>query len=221
MSRSGSAKSAAAFVLPFARDAMIRSISRRAALAAVCLAAALTACTPSATRPTFPDIRFTDEPKLRLDVAAIDVERVFKPSLREPFVEHLFPVPPEIAAENWARDRLEASNPTSPRRARVRILDASVREVHLKPTEGIRGAFVTDFSERYDAVVEIGVDILGEHGFPERTVTARAERSQAVKEGITPNERDQAWYELTRAVMGEVDRELERQMRANFGYYIQ
>jgi hypothetical protein len=204
------------------RGVMPPILSRRAALALILAGGALAACdTPPPPRPIYPEIRFTNQPKLRLDVAAIEVLREFKPTLREPQVEHLFPVPPEVAAEAWARDRLEATNPGSPRRARVRIIDASVKEVPLKKTEGLRGAFTTDQSERYDATIEMAVDILGERGFPERTITARSERSQSVKEGITPNEREQAWYDLTRALMAEIDRELERQMRANFGTYLQ
>jgi hypothetical protein len=153
-------------------------LTRRTALLLSLLA--LAACAPASTRPTFQEIRFTDRPKLRLDVSAVDVERVFRPTLREPQVEHLFPVPPEVAAECWARDRLEPTNPGSPRRARVRILDANVRETALKKTEGLRGAFTTDQAERYDATVEMSVEILGERGFPERTVSAKAQRSQTV-----------------------------------------
>lgn len=198
---------------------MTRLLSRRSALLAAVLA--LASCAPSvATRPNFPEIRFTDQPKIRLDVSTVEVERAFRPSLREPQVEHLFPVPPEVAAENWARDRLEAANPGSPRRARVRILDASVKEVPLKKTDGLRGAFTTDQSERYDATVEMAVDILGERGFAERSVTARAQRSQSVKEGITPNEREQVWYELTRQLMADIDRQLESEMRSNFNYFV-
>jgi hypothetical protein len=195
-------------------------LTRRTALL-VPLVALAASCTPPSTRPTFQEIRFTDRPRLRLDVSTIEVERVFRPTLKEPQVEHLFPVPPEVAAENWARDRLEATNPGSPKRARVRILDANVKETALKKTEGLRAAFTTDQSERYDASVEMSVDILGERGFPERSVSAKAQRSTTVKEGITPNEREQIWYELTRQLMDDLDRQLEREMRANFGLTIQ
>jgi hypothetical protein len=194
-------------------------LTRRTALLLSLLA--LAACAPASTRPTFQEIRFTDRPKLRLDVGAVDVERVFRPTLREPQVEHLFPVPPEVAAESWARDRLEPTNPGSPKRARVRILDANVRETTLKKTEGLRGAFTTDQAERYDATVEMSVEILGERGFPERTVSAKAQRSQTVKEGLTQNEREQIWYELTRQLMTDLDQQLEREMRANFGLILQ
>ncbi len=120
---------------------------------------------------------------------------------------------------NWVHDRLEATGTT--RRARARIIDASVKESELPRTKGLTGAFTTEQAQRYDATVEMGIDILNDRGFVERTVTAKATRSQSVAEGITPNQRDQAWYVLTKDLMAELDRELERQMRANFTFYIQ
>ncbi len=179
---------------------------------------ALAGCDRPVSRPIFGDIRFADRPPIRLDVAAIDVVHAFKPSFREPFVEHLFPVPPERAVENWARDRLQAAGTTG--RARVTIADASVREVPLRRTEGLRGAFTKDQTERYDATLEIGLDILNDRGFPVRTASARASHSRSVPEGITPNERERIWYELTRELIGQIDQEMERQIRATFGTYL-
>jgi hypothetical protein len=201
---------------------MNAQLSRRLFLLASALTPALAACdrAPPA-RPEFADIRFTQKPRFRLDVASVDVDHVFRPTLQAPQVEQLFPVPPEIACENWARDRLEAANVNAQRRCRVRILDANVKEVALKLTEGIRGAFTTDQSHRYDATVEMAVDIIPQGAnFPERSVSAKASRSQSVAENITPYQREQAWYDLTRAVMAEIDDELERQIRANFLQYI-
>ncbi|HZS82475.1 MAG TPA: hypothetical protein VFA50_06370 [Stellaceae bacterium] len=197
---------------------MIRSFPRTA-IVGFALLALLAGCETPATRPSFPDIRFTQEPKLRLDVAAIDLENDFHPTFRAPDVEHLFPVPPQRAAENWVHDRLEATGTT--RRARVRITKASVTETDLPKTQGLVGAFTKDQAERYDGVLEMSVDILNDHGFPERTATAQVMRSQSVAEGITPNARDQVWYDMTKAMMADMDRELEKQMRATFGYYIQ
>ena len=179
----------------------------------------LVACETPATQPSFPDIHFASQPRLRLDVAAVDLQDDFHASFHAPNVEHLFPVAPEHAMMNWVHDRLEATGTT--RRARARIIDASVKESELPRTKGLTGAFTTDQAQRYDATVEMGVDILNDRGFVERTVTAKATRSQSVAEGITPNQRDQAWYVLTKDLMAELDRELERQMRANFTFYIQ
>jgi hypothetical protein len=170
-------------------------------------------------RPTFADIRFTDQPPIRIDAAGVDIERVFRSTLQAPYVEHLFPVTPERAMESWARDRLQASG--TDRRVRVRIIDASVKEVELPRTTGISGAFTTDQAQRYDATAEMSVDLMNDRGFPERSVSAKASRSRSVPENITPNDRERAWYELTRALMADLDAELERQIRANFNFYVQ
>jgi hypothetical protein len=173
-------------------------------------------CSPP--RPAFPDIRFTAKPPLRIDAAGVDIVRVFRPSLQAPQVEHLFPVTPERAMENWALDRLQPVGTS--RRVRVRIIDASVKEIELPRTSGVRGAFTTDQAQRYDANAEMTVDLMGERGFPERSVSAKASRSRSVPENITPNDREQVWYELTEALMADLDAELERQIRANFGFYL-
>lgn len=179
----------------------------------------LVACeTSPPPRPSFPDIRFTGKPPLRIDAAGVDIVRVFRPSLQAPQVEHLFPVTLERAMENWALDRLQPVGTS--RRVRVRILDASVKEIELPRTSGMRGAFTTDQAQRYDATAEMTVDLMGERGFPERSLSAKATRSRSVPEGITPNDREQVWYELTEAVMADLDAELERQIRANFGFYL-
>jgi hypothetical protein len=185
----------------------------------LCSALILAACESGPPpRPAFPDIRFTGKPPLRIDAAGVDIERVFRSSLQTPQVEHLFPVTPERAMENWALDRLEPVGTS--RRVRVRIVDASVKEVELPKTSGMRGAFTTDQAQRYDASAEMTVDLMGDRGFPERSVSAKASRSRSVPEGITPNDREKVWYELTEALMADLDTELERQIRANFGFYL-
>jgi hypothetical protein len=196
---------------------MNRSV-KHAAVLGIFLLGTLAACETPATRPSFPDIRFTNEPRMRLDVAAIDIQDDFHATFHAPNVEHLFPVSPEHAMENWVHDRLEATGTT--RRARVRIVDASVKETELPKTPGLRGTFTTDQAERYDATAEMTIDLLNDRGFPERTVTAKAARTQSVTEGITPNQRDEAWYAMTKDLMAELDQELERQVRADFTFYI-
>jgi hypothetical protein len=195
-------------------------MKRRAFFVAGLAALTLAACeSKPPPRPTFADIRFTERPPMRIDAAAVDIERQFRPTLRPPNVEHLFPVSPERAMENWARDRLQATGTS--RRVRVRIVDASVREVELPRTGGVRGAFTTDQAQRYDATVEMSVDIMGERGFAERSVTAKAARSRSVPENITPNDRELVWYQLTKELMADLDIELERQIRSNFGFLVQ
>lgn len=184
------------------------------------LASTLAACETPPPRPTYPDIRFTGEAPIRLAVAGIDIQNEFKPSFRSPNVEHLFPVPPSRAAENWARDRLQAGGGTA--RARFAIKDAAVVEIELKKkSEGITGAFTKEPAERYDANLEATLDILDDRGFPVRTVTVKTARSQSVLEGITPNDREQVWYDMTKGLMADFDKQMTAEISANFGGYFQ
>jgi hypothetical protein len=184
------------------------------------LVGSLAACDTAPPRPTFADIRFTGEPPIRLAVSAVDVRDDFKPSFQSPHVEHLFPVPPERALENWARDRLVAAGGSA--RARFVVVDASVTETELKKKEeGITGAFTKEPAERYDATIQANLDILDASGMPVRSVMVKAQRSQSVLEGITPNERDETWYNLTKALMADFDRQMSAEISAHFGGYFQ
>jgi len=181
------------------------------------LAGVLGACDSAPPRPTYADIRFTGAPPIRLAVGGIDVSSTFKVSIAPPHVEHLFPVTPAHALENWAHDRLIAAGGAA--RARFVIIDASVVETELKKgNEGISGVFTKEPAQRYDATLEARLEIV-ENGLPVREVTVTATRTQTVLEGITPNEREQAWYDMTKAAMADFDRQISSEISVRFGGY--
>ncbi len=196
----------------------MRTSFLRLLILAFALAGMLVACDTPPPRPSYADIRFTDEPPIRLAVAAIDIASNFKPSFQSPDVEHLFPVPPARALENWAHDRLQAAGGTG--RARFTIVNAKVVETELpKKKEGITGALTKEVAERYDATVEAKLDLVDDHGVPVRTVNVISARSQSVLEGITPNERDQTWYDMTKALMADFDQRMSNEISSHFGGY--
>lgn len=185
------------------------------------LTAALAACQSPPPAPTFPDIHFTGEAPIRLAVSAVEVQSDFRPSYQPPHVEHLFPIPPQHAMENWAHDRLLAAGGSNAH-ARFVIENASVVEVRLKKKhEGISGAFTTEPAERYDATLGARLDILDDHGVAVRSVEVTVTRSQSVLEGITPNDRDKTWYAMTRAMMTDFDQKMSAEISAHFGGYFQ
>jgi hypothetical protein len=178
----------------------------------------LVGCETPATRPTFPDIHFTSAPRLRVDVAAIDLQTAFHASFRAPNVEHLFPIPPEHAMQNWAQDRLEATGTT--RRLRVRIIDASVVETQLPRPKGLTSAFTTEQAQRYDAKAAMSMDIVDERGVSESNIEASVSLTRSVPEGLTPNQRDETWYQMTKDLMATLDQQLEQRMREHFELYV-
>ena len=168
--------------------------------------AGLAACETPDPTPRYPEITFSHLTPISLDVSDVDYVQDYVPPLKAPNVEHLFPVRPTVVARRWAADRLLAIGVRDV--ARVTLLNASITETALETTGGIAGAFTTDQAARYDAIVEMRVEIVNSLGETVGTAVAVARRSQTVPEGITLVERDQIWFELTERVMRELDVEL-------------
>lgn len=182
----------------------------------------LAACaSPEPPPPRFPDVHFLNKPPLALDVGSVSVASNFQPSFRAPDVEHEFAVPPQRALENLGHDRFRAISPQSDHRAVFTIDDASVREVQLPLSGGVTGAVTREQAQRYDAHAAVKLEILDQNGFVERTATATATVTRSVPEGITLNDRDQVWYDMTVALAQTIDRELEQQIRSTFYPYLQ
>ena len=155
-----------------------------------------------------PDMTFTDRPRFLLDVAEIQVVDQYQPTFRLPNIEHQVPVSPAKAAERWARDRLIPVGASGV--AVVTIKDARVIENSLRITPGVQGVFTKDQAARYDAFIEMSVEIKPINIMaPEGAASGRAERSRTVAEGITPNELDRVLYELVEGMMRDVDLQLD------------
>jgi hypothetical protein len=136
----------------------------------------------------------------------------------KPNVEHLFPVAPAAAAERWARERLRPVGAEGV--AVVKIVQGSVVEVPLPRTQGVRGAFTTDQSERYDAVLEVSIEASRRSDGRRSMVSSRASRSRTVPEDVSLNDREKVWFEMTEALMNDLNAALERQIYDNLGAFV-
>lgn len=190
----------------------------RSVVALVAAALLLTACQAGPGRPTYPELSYAHLAPIRLNVADIRVERVYASPGTKPNVEQLFPVRPADAVERWARDRLKPVGAEGV--ATVKILNASVVEVALPRTTGLQGAFTTDQSERYDGVLEVSVEAASRTTGQRVMVSARVQRSRSVAEDITLNDREKTWFEMTEALMNDLNAALERQIYDNFGEFV-
>ncbi len=183
----------------------------------VCLGV-LAGCKSPPPQPTFPDLHFGGS-ALRLNVAALEIRDDYQPPYRPPNVEHLFPVPPLHALENWARDRLQAGGASG--QARFTITDAGVVETELPRQEGLRAELTTQVSERYDMTLAARLEILDAAGQVRQTASARVTRRQDVLEGTTINQRDQIWYDMTKALLADFDTQMTAAVRSNLAQSMQ
>ena len=197
---------------------MKAAIDAVACLACVALLAALAACEVPAPSARYPEITFAHLEPIKLDVARVEFVQEYVPPLAPPNVEHLFPVLPSAVARRWSDDRIEAAGIA--RHARVVLVDAAVTETALDIRRGVRGLFWNEQSARYDAAVEVRIDILDDGGETLGQVRATARRSRTVPEDITLNQRDQVWFELTEALMTDLDAALESAIRRHLARFV-
>lgn len=196
---------------------MIRTGALAFTLAVVTL---LGGCQSAPPQPRFPELTYAHLGAMRLDVARIEIADEYQEPLRPPNVDHLFSTPPERAMRRWATDRLAASG-TPDRYARFVIQDAKVIETDLPRTRGVRGAFTTDQTQRYDLTLKAAIEIREERGnFQTGFATASTSRSRTVAEDISVNDRERVWFEMLEQAMNELNAELDRQIRTNMTRFL-
>lgn len=184
------------------------------------IAAVVGGCQATPPGHRFPELTYGHLGTIPLDVARVDIVDEYQEPLRPPNVDHLFPTPPERAMRRWATDRLVATG-TPDRYARFVIQDARVIETELPRTRGIRGAFTTDQTQRYDLTLSAAIEIREERGnYRSGYATASTSRSRTVAEDITVNDREKIWFEMLEQAMNDLNAELERQIRGNLTRFV-
>ncbi|MGB0670987.1 MAG: hypothetical protein ACPGNT_05785 [Rhodospirillales bacterium] len=188
------------------------------AVALLGLAFLVSACETTPQQTAHPQMSFAQMGTIGINVARIEVVNRYQPPLVPPHVDHLFPVTPTAALTQWAKDRLRATG--SQGVARFIILDAGVKESELKKTEGIKGAFTVDQSERYDAGAEAMLEILDDAGISLKFTSARVTESRTIAEDATLNERETLWFSLTEDLVKGFDAAILQQFKSHLQGFV-
>ncbi len=179
----------------------------------------LTGCQTAEPVQRLPELRFNHLLPIKIDVGAIEVLSHHEPLFRAPYVEHIMPVSPERAAHQWAHDRLKAVG-SSERRAVFIVRQAHVVEKQLAADMDFTRYFKKQQSERYDAHLDVVLEIRDENGRAIGEATATANRGRTVAEDITPNERDRIWQEMVEALLIDMNNVLESAMQQHLARYV-
>ncbi len=180
------------------------------ALAALAvLAAALSGCNAPPPSAAYAEITFSHLEPYRFEVAAVEVVVPFVAPLKPPHVEHLSPTPPADLMRRWVADRIVAVSAVGADGAvRVTISDARIVMTVLKVNEDLKDRFTTEQVARYDARAEMLIEVLDGRNLVRAHAGAVATRSRTVPEGLNMRQRDQVLYELTEALIADLDRAL-------------
>lgn len=185
--------------------------SRRLLLATGLAVFALTACQSAPPRPAPRAVDFSAYGPILLSAGGIDVIDAYRP-IGGNHVEQRSPVPPAEAVHRWAASRLQTTG--GPGRVRVTIKDASIIEVPLPKTAGVRGYFTNDQAQRYDGRLEVEVagEIPGE-AFFRGTTQATVTYSTTVPENISLADREATFQDITNRLIEGLNARLDAGIR--------
>jgi hypothetical protein len=158
---------------------------------------ALAAC-GSEPEPVYTPLRYDYLPPIPLNVATIEVHQQFVPSGARPDVTAQDPVPPITALKAMAQDRLKAFGTTG--RAVFVIEDASL----------------TQRGDNIDAVLRVALIIYGPDDQRAGFAEARVDRHRSGDIGNL----HKVLYDVTKAVMDDMNVEFEFQIRHNLKDWI-
>jgi hypothetical protein len=154
---------------------------------------------------------------IRLDVAELQIIPAYASPKRRPQVEHLFRTPPQKAVEDWARDRIRAVGRAN--RAMIVVRRASVIEVPLKTKKGLSGAFTKEPSERYEAELEVELEIRDDTGKRIGWMTTTTRRERSVQEGMTEPQRLAFWQRLTAELIDDMAKSFDLRVSQHLGKF--
>jgi len=168
--------------------------------------------------PTTPDSDFTrpigQEP-LSLKVRSIDVVSEFTPTFTRPHIEHLLPISIERNARTWARENLEAADPSSPYTATFVIKDASM-------TENIEqsSSFLRRDQAVYKATLSVVLRIADSTtlSLSEASITAWKELS--IPANLSIDRREAFWNKMINDMLISFNEAMRKSAQQNLSQYI-
>lgn len=179
----------------------------------------LAACQPPPIIHNYDPPRFDHLPTIELTISEVELTDTYKMPLVRPYVEHLFPVSLSQAVNQWSQDRLKAVGAEG--MLELVILEASVVEVPLEKSSGIKGALTNDQSERYDATLIVEARLYdGQRALSASNARVEVRQSRSIAENTTIEERERLFYQLARGMVQLFDAEMERQMQQHFANHI-
>lgn len=184
----------------------------------VMAALALTSCKDAPRLSNFMPISFADSSPIELNIYDINFQNEYQQTKRAPHIEHMLPVPLDKTIENWTRDRIKTVG--SDNSLLVVVKEASMVERQLPTTKGFMDWFKDEQAKEYTAKVTLELRIYGDRALSLASTEITATRSRTVPESASLAQRDEELYRLTKALMNDLNAELEKNIQQYFSKYI-
>jgi hypothetical protein len=179
------------------------------------LALALVSCNTPPKRQAFPEITFQHLQPFRLDVARVQIVDGYQPDPGADIVNQ-FPEAPAAVARQWAEDRLTAVGQQG--EAIYTITLAKATQTPLQRSQGMSAMTHKDQSDRYDLAITVNLEVRS--GGKSGAVTAKAARSQTVREDMTLNQREGVLFNLLDVTMKDLNAQMEKLIPHYLGGFV-
>ena len=173
--------------------------------------------TPVATQK-LPKITFVHLQPFSINVASIEIVNQFSSTMKAPHIEHKVPTSPATALIQWVKDRLKATGKFG--KLRLFIEDASATETKLDLDKSLKGQFTKQQSHLYKFSLRATALLTDASGVRLGSATVKATRSTTIREDISLNERQRAWFELVDQLINDFNLQMEARLNQHLGRWL-
>ena len=179
----------------------------------------LTACESAPAGYTPQPLSFSAVAPMKIDVSEVRIVENYQPSTGAPNVDQDFPNPPASAVKQWVKQRLSAVGSRGV--LEVSIDDASVHEIKLPKTQGIKGLFTNDQDTRYEAKISVTMRLFnGEDAMSVASGDVVIMRSRTIDEDATVDQRQKLFDSMTHEMMTSFDQQAVTRLKQYFAAYV-
>lgn len=191
--------------------------------ATMAILAGLSGCANAPTAPVYGDLTFDNKPPIKLLLSNLQVVNSYELPDNNGHIETRLPVSLSRTMARWAKDRLQpigGQEVGAPDTLVFNITEASMRETALPHKKGIRADFTDEQAYRYDGDLSATLEIRDVHGVKVASAEGHVSRSATVLESATLLDKERLWYDMTKAMMVDLDQVLTDNMAQYMRRYI-
>lgn len=198
----------------------VRVFSLRHAALVALISTVLGACSSAPDPVPVPtDVVFTNTVALNVDATSLDVQIENTPPKEYPYVGHRSPVTFERAVQKWVDTRFTLTGNTASA-FRVTLKKGEIVEELLPVERGISGTFKKEQAAKFEARLEVVVELIGPNGEVLATANGEARNSHTVPEDATENDKRIVWIGMVEQAFNSLDQELGPRIHQGMGEYI-
>lgn len=155
-----------------------------------------------------PTLAYRKYPPVRLNVARVEVVDQYGITNKAPYIENQMAAPLPDVVHDWAQNRFQAMGQDGV--LTITITKASMIREDLQRTQGIKGVFTVDQSERVTGDIAVSFSATGMSFGTSGTAQVNAKGSRTVAEDASLQQQDIVLANLTDSLLVELDAATQR-----------